>query len=52
MITDDIKKMPIEAIESDVSIRLLITRVCGHYEYGNPKVIVSIQSYATNREVL
>lgn len=36
--TNDIKKLPPDQIESDAAMRLLIARVCGHYVYDHPEV--------------
>ena len=36
--TNDIKKLPQDRVESDAALRLLIARVCGHYVYDDPLV--------------
>jgi len=36
--TDEIKALPAERIEADDALRLLISRVCGHYVYPMPAV--------------
>jgi len=38
-LTDDLKKLPTSEIETNAEIRLLITRVCGHYVYDMPEVL-------------
>ena len=35
--TDDIRGLAAEEIESDSALRLLIARVCGHYVYSSPE---------------
>lgn len=37
--TEDIKQFPLDKIQSDTAIRLLIARVCGHYVYNRPEVV-------------
>jgi hypothetical protein len=37
--TDEVKNMEIADVEKDSALRLLITRVCGHYIYGLPEII-------------
>ena len=37
--TDEVKNMDIGDVEKDSALRLLITRVCGHYLYGLPDII-------------
>ncbi len=37
--TEDIKQLPVEKIEADSALRLLIARVCGHYVYDMQAVL-------------
>ena len=46
--TDDIKQLSNEEIESDNALRLLIARVCGHYVYDIPEVLQARQKLYDN----
>ena len=40
-VTPEIKKLPVEAVQADTSLRLVIARVCGHYTYDMPEVLAA-----------
>jgi len=46
--TDEVRRLPSEQVESDVALRLLIARVCGHYTYDDPAVKDARQTLYAN----
>jgi len=48
--TDDVRAMPREAVESDAAARTLIARVCGHYTYGCRRVRAARKTLRLNVE--
>ena len=46
--TEEIKQLPRERIAQDASLRLLITRVCGHYLFSNKQIKRTVEKLFNN----